>query len=113
MEIILAHLERIGHLNVLQRPASMIVFQIFGAILQPDSDIALVGLFADQKRVVVATQNVFARIGLIVPPLNAGETADVRKNAAELVILLPGGIEGTNSTRRDARDSAAVGISAN
>ena len=92
VEIVTAHFERIRHLDVLQRPASVIVFQILGAILEPDPNIAL-GFFSNQERKIVAAQNILPRVRLIVVPLNAGEAADVRKHAAELVRLLPGHVE--------------------
>ena len=38
VEIVAAHLERIRHLDILQRPAPVIVLQILGAILEPDAD---------------------------------------------------------------------------
>src|SRR5437773_1487381 len=66
--------------------------------------------FADQKRVIVTAQNILARIGLIVPPLNAGEAADVREHAAELIVLLPRGIECANAAGRDAGNRAAIGV---
>ena len=80
VEIVAAHLERIRHLDILQRPAPVIVLQILGAILEPDPNIAL-GFFSNQERKIVAAQNILPRVRLIVVPLNAGEAADVRKHA--------------------------------
>ena len=65
---------------------------ILGAILEPHPNIAL-GFFSNQERKIVAAQNILPRVRLIVVPLNAGEAADVRKHAAELVRLLPGHVE--------------------
>ena len=43
-------------------------------------------------------------------PLDAGEAADSREHAAELVRHLPGGVEGADAARRIARHRAAVAI---
>src|SRR5207247_4771163 len=56
VEIVAAHLERIRHLDILQRPAPVIVLQILGAILEPDPYIAF-GLFSNQEWKIVASQN--------------------------------------------------------
>ncbi len=38
MKVVIHHLEGVGHLQVLQRPASVVVLQVFGSVLQPDAD---------------------------------------------------------------------------
>ena len=70
----------------------MIVFQVLGAVLQPDPDIAL-RLFADHEREHVAAVN----LGRV--PLNAGEAADPRQHAAELIGLAPCHVERANAAR--------------
>ena len=85
----------------------MIVFEILGAILQPNANVVL-GRFADEKWIVITAQPVFPGIGLIVGPLNAGKAAHVREHAAELIRLLPGDIERADAARRNARDRPAI-----
>src|SRR5215831_6479842 len=107
--IVLPHFERVHHLAVLQRPAPVIVLQVFRTILQPDADVALRPL-TYQKRIIVAAENVFAGIRLIVPPLDAGKAAHVREHTAELIVLLPRGIEGADASRGDAGNGPAVSV---
>src|SRR3979490_3357339 len=87
----------------------MIVFQILRTILQPHADVML-RPFADQKRIIVTTEKIFARISLIVPPLDAGAATDGVEHAAEVIVLLPRDVEGTDATRGDAGNRAAVGV---
>ena len=54
----------------------MIIFEILGAILQPNTNVVL-RRFANEKWIIITAQLVFPRIGLVVGPLNAGEAADV------------------------------------
>src|SRR4051794_23716501 len=69
MKIIALAFEGVRHLDILKRPAAVFVFKVFGAVLQPDPDVAL-RLFANFVGVGLAAVE---RVRL---PLNAGEAAD-------------------------------------
>src|SRR5262245_32519576 len=103
MVIVIPHLERVRHLDVLQRPASVIVLEVARAVLKPDKDVAL-RLLPNLEWVDVTA---VLRSWM---PLNAGEAANAREYAAELVRLLPCGVECTDASGRVTGDGAAVPI---
>src|SRR5260370_6467423 len=106
MEVVALELQRVGKAEVGQRPAApTVMFDVFGAVLQPNPNITL-GLAQDLIWIVLAAVlHVW-----IFPPLDAGETTDPRNHAAELIGHLPGRVEGADATRREAGDRAAVSI---
>src|SRR6185312_1215730 len=105
-EVVGLELERVGHAQVGERPTAVArILLIVVPVLDPDADIAM-GLVEDLFRVVLAA---VGGAGVFVP-LDAGEAADPGDDAAELVGLLPGGVEGSDAARGKAGDSAAVGI---
>src|SRR5580692_2540542 len=106
MEIVILQLQRIRKLNILQRPASMIVFEILAPVLQIDANVPL-RLLANLVRIHVAS------VDLPRMPLNTGVASDGREHPRKLFRMQPGGVERTDSARRFARDSVAVGILAN
>src|SRR5436190_12747521 len=54
MEIVVAELEGVGHLDVLHRPRAVIVFEIVGAVAHPDANVAF-GLLADFEGIDIST----------------------------------------------------------
>src|SRR6185295_11272393 len=93
MEIVFLQLQRIRKLDVLKRPASVVVLEIFRTILNPYANIAF-RLLAYLVRIHVAAVE---DSGF---PLNAGETANPREHAAELVRHEPCRIKRADSARR-------------
>src|SRR5260370_10897676 len=106
MEVVALELQRVGKAEVGQRPAApTVMFDVFGAVLQPNPNITL-GLAQDLIWIVLAAVlHVW-----IFPPLDAGETTDPRNHPAELIGHLPGRVEGADAARRKAGDRAAVSI---
>ena len=92
LEVVFAHLQRVGHLQILIRPTAVVILEIFTAVLQPDAEVAL-GLLADLKGIDVAPIQ-FAGL-----PLNAGKATNAGEHAAEFVGHEPGDIEGADATR--------------
>src|ERR1700688_1548831 len=93
MKIVASQLERVGHLNTLQRPAAVGLLHILGTVLHPDPDIPL-RLFSNHKWIDIAAI-LFARL-----PLNGREARNARDHAAEQIRQVPCRIERADSARR-------------
>src|SRR5262245_27215516 len=103
VEVIVADFERVGHLQILQRPASKLILQIFRSILQPNPDIPF-RLFTNLKWENISAVQ-FSRM-----PLDTGKASNPREHSCELIGLLPCHIEGADAARRSAGNGPAVAV---
>src|SRR6185503_566275 len=91
IEIVLLHLERVGQLNVLQRPTACAVFEIVAAILQPDANILPVAVANQKWENVAAIENISGIVqpmtpicvGLSSTPLERCEASNAGKNSSK------------------------------
>src|SRR5229473_2450571 len=105
VEVVLLKLQSIGHAQVSERPVAIAKVEIFGAILQPYTDVAL--RFAENLVWVVLAA---IQHGRIFFPLDARVAANPGNDAAELIGHLPSGIERADSAGRESGDRAAVAV---
>src|SRR5947209_460365 len=115
-EIVLLALQGIRQLDVLQRPASEIVFQIVVTIVHPDADVLALLLPHQEREDVTAVARLavsfYAAILRLAVPLQRGETADPRKHPRERIRAPPSHVEGADAAGALSRRTAAVAIAA-
>lgn len=104
VEVVVAELQGVGHLDVLHGPGAVVVFEVVGAVAHPDSEVAF-GVLADHERVDVAAVRILLRA-----PLDGGKAADGGVDAGELIGHEPGGVEGADSAGGFAGYGSAVGV---
>ena len=113
VEVVAARLQRIGHLDVVERPAAgdvevlpavAVHLDVVHAVGHPDADVAL-RLAPHEVR-----QNVAAVDVLFRQPLQPGEAAYGRVHPAEAVGLEPGEGEGADAPGRLPRHAARISV---
>src|ERR1039458_6914998 len=94
VEVIAVQFKRIGHANVVQRPASVVPLLVVCTILRPHPDIALWAAQHNVRKVLASRNHIRPLL-----PLDGREAAYPALHTAELIGHLPCRVERADAAR--------------